>query len=50
MPRRKSTASIVQLRIALLHIEPPIWRRLLVPEDISLAKLHLVVNEAMGCR
>lgn len=48
MPRLKRSAWILQLKVTLQHIHPPIWRRLLVPADITLAKLHFVVNEAMG--
>jgi hypothetical protein len=29
-------------------VEPAIWRRLLVSADITLGKLHFVLNEAMG--
>jgi hypothetical protein len=45
---RKSTASVFQLRVTLKHAEPAIWRRLLVPADITLGKLHFVLNEVMG--
>jgi hypothetical protein len=45
---RKSTASVFQLRVALNQVEPAIWRRLIVPADITLGKLHLVLNEVMG--
>jgi hypothetical protein len=38
---------IYQLKITLLGIEPPIWRRVQV-EDCSLVKLHGVVQVAMG--
>ena len=37
-----------QLRVTLEDIYPPIWRRLLVPADITLAKLHHVIQAAMG--
>ena len=45
---QKSTASAFQLKIALDHVEPAIWRRLLVPADITLGTLHFVLNEVMG--
>ena len=38
----------LQLRIALRHIEPPIWRRLLVPDYLQLSQLHNVFQGAMG--
>ncbi len=37
-----------QLKISLLHIKPPIWRRVLVPGNLNLARLHLVIQDAMG--
>ncbi len=33
-------ADIYQLHILLLHINPPVWRRLHVRSDISIAMLH----------
>jgi hypothetical protein len=45
---RKSTASVFQLLVTLDQVEPTIWRRLLVPTDITLGKLHFVLNEVMG--
>jgi Plasmid pRiA4b ORF-3-like protein len=38
----------VQLRIGLRDITPTIWRRLLVPGSVRLAKLHLMFQAAMG--
>ena len=50
MPARKSTPSapIYQLKITLRDSRPPIWRRVLVPADFTLAKLHWVIQQAMG--
>jgi hypothetical protein len=39
---------IYQLRIALGDVEPPVWRRLLVPGGYTLDRLHRVVQYAMG--
>src|SRR5580658_696992 len=39
---------IYQLKVTLLGTDPPIWRRLLVPADLILAKLHDVLQIAMG--
>ncbi len=41
-------ATIVQLRIQLDDVAPLIWRRLLVPESMTLARLHRVLQTAMG--
>lgn len=35
---------IVQLRIELADIDPPIWRRVRVPADFSLRRLHDVIQ------
>jgi hypothetical protein len=50
MAAQKSTTgtSIYQLKISLLDIKPPIWRRFHVPSDMSLAKLHRVIQDVMG--
>lgn len=50
MPRRTTTASsqVFQLKVTLQEVEPPVWRRLLVPGGLTLAQLHRVLNEAMG--
>lgn len=39
---------IYQLKVSLLGTDPPIWRRVLVPADMTLAKLHNVLQIAMG--
>jgi hypothetical protein len=39
---------VFQLRIRLEDIDPPIWRRLLVPGGAKLSKLHDVFQAAMG--
>ena len=39
---------MVQLKISLDYLEPEIWRRLLVPGDCTLARLHHIFQAAMG--
>jgi len=39
---------IYQIKISLEHVKPPIWRRVLINSDTSLAKLHYVIQMAMG--
>jgi hypothetical protein len=45
---RKPGEPVAQLRIELRHIDPPIWRRVLVPAGLRLDRLHVVIQEAMG--
>jgi hypothetical protein len=40
--------TILQLKVTLLGSRPPIWRRLLVPSDMTLDSLHHVLQLAMG--
>jgi hypothetical protein len=37
-----------QLKITINDITPPIWRRILVSEHISLYKLHHIIQETFG--
>ena len=39
-----------QVRIDLLHVRPPIWRRLILPGDPTLDGVHAVLNQAHGRR
>lgn len=46
--QRVQVHTVYQLRIELQHIEPLIWRRILVPNTIKLSKLDRVVQAVMG--
>lgn len=39
---------VYQLKIRLDEIQPTIWRRIQVPAEISLFKLHFILQLAMG--
>ncbi len=41
-------SKIHQIRISLNDITPPIWRRVLVPSDITLGRLHILIQIVMG--
>lgn len=42
------TNAIYQLKITLLEVDPPVWRRLLVPADTTLGDLNFILQAAMG--
>jgi hypothetical protein len=46
--RNKTAPKILQLHIELRGTKPKVWRRVLVPETITLLKLHLVIQAAFG--
>jgi hypothetical protein len=39
---------LLQLRIALLHVKPKIWRRVVVSDQLTFRQLHDVIQGAMG--
>ncbi|MGO4814928.1 plasmid pRiA4b ORF-3 family protein [Cupriavidus sp. 2MCAB6] len=45
---RGPAISVLQLRIALRGLSPPVWRRVLVPEHLTLGQLHNVIQVDMG--
>ncbi|MEU5722193.1 plasmid pRiA4b ORF-3 family protein [Micromonospora sp. NPDC047738] len=48
--RKKSDgpAPIYQIKVSLRGARPPIWRRLEVPADVSLAQLHVLIQLAFA--
>ena len=48
--RRPGSGTLVhQLKITLSGVSrPPVWRRVLVPADVTLGDLHEVIQQAMG--
>jgi len=46
--RRPEPRRIYQIHVALQEIHPTIWRRLWVPDILTLAKLDRVIQAAVG--
>ncbi|MGH8645540.1 MAG: plasmid pRiA4b ORF-3 family protein [Gammaproteobacteria bacterium] len=40
--------AVLQLRIALCGLSPPVWRRVLIPETMTLGQFHGVIQAVMG--
>jgi hypothetical protein len=49
-PRKKAPrpSVVYQIKVTLEGSRPPIWRRLLVPADLTLGDLHYILQIAMG--
>jgi hypothetical protein len=47
-PKSSAAKGIVSLKVTLAGIKPPIWRRLLVPDTMTLGDLHHAIQGAMG--
>ena len=46
MPRAKK--DIFQIKIQLEAVRPPIWRRVFLSSDVTLSKLHDIIQFSMG--
>jgi len=40
--------NILQLKITLDEVKPPVWRRILVQDNIDFYNFHLLIQKAMG--
>ena len=48
MTKKAMDVPIYQLKVTLEESKPPIWRRLLVCSDVTLATLHGILQAAFG--
>ncbi|WP_337861128.1 plasmid pRiA4b ORF-3 family protein [Ferroplasma sp.] len=46
--KRIGNLNILQLRVSIKGIKPPIWRKILVSSDTTLHGLHLIIQAAFG--
>ncbi|HEY4229132.1 MAG TPA: hypothetical protein VGO79_03110, partial [Thermoanaerobaculia bacterium] len=47
-PRTGTPAEVARLKVALIEIVPPIWRRVTIPVNLTLRRLHAVLLSSMG--
>lgn len=48
VPPPAPTGTVFQLKATILETSPPVWRRVLVPADVTLDGLHEIVQAAFG--
>jgi len=46
--RRKKFNDVLQFKITLCDIHPPVWRQIQVPDHYSFWDLHVAIQDAMG--
>ena len=46
--REAAVSDAVRVKVALIEIVPPIWRRLRVPAHLTLRRFHTVLQETIG--
>lgn len=44
----KSKTPIYRIKVTLRYVAPPIWRRIEVPADVKLGRLHRILQVVMG--
>jgi hypothetical protein len=47
-PRDRRRDYVLELRIELLGVDPPIWRRIQISSESTLWDLHVAIQDAMG--
>jgi hypothetical protein len=50
MKQTKTLTPMLQLRLSVKDVKPEIWRKLLVSSDITLERLHSILQVLMGWR
>ena len=50
MKQHKAQSKVLQFRLSVKDVKPEIWRKILVSSDITLARLHSILQVLMGWR
>lgn len=45
LPKQESTTKIYQLKILIKGSKPPIWRRILIEDDMTYSSLHYIIQD-----
>ena len=48
LPKQANTTKILQLRIDIVDAKPPIWRRVLVQENMLYSSFHYLIQDLFG--
>jgi hypothetical protein len=48
IPKNAKAAGVFEIKVTIAGVQPPVWRRLLVPADLRLDQLHNVLQAAFG--
>jgi hypothetical protein len=46
--KTSADTNIIQLKVTLRGVRPPVWRRLLMPGTMTLSQLHTAIQAVMG--
>ena len=46
--QRATTSVVYQIKVTLKGSKPPIWRRMQITSDTTLAQLHRILQRVMG--
>jgi hypothetical protein len=47
-PKKRAHTNVLSLKVTLRNIRPPIWRRILMPSNMTLEDLHFAIQNVMG--
>lgn len=48
LPPKSAAPALYQFKVSLRHVRPLIWRRIIVPNDLTFARLHDLLQAVMG--